>query len=125
MHRPIKYGALVLACFLVASCGQKAEVRSIAYYKENGNERESVLLECNKDHSLFDTDSNCINAFLADGVTPIEYWKKNAKHAEEMAAFCVSHSQTIGSSQSCKNAIAARSSSFGSGENPVYVTPPK
>jgi hypothetical protein len=124
MHRPINYGALVLACFLVASCGQK-EVKSISYYKENPNERNLVLTNCNKDHDLFDSDSNCINAFLSDDVESIQYWKKNAKHAEEFATFCVSHSQTLGTSQSCKNAIAARSSSFGSGENPVYVTPPK
>lgn len=114
---------LASALLLLAACGQK-EPKTVEFYKANPDEREKRLVICNGDQALYDTDADCINAFMSDDVTTVKYWKENSVLRKQQVEFCSNHAATVGKSGNCINAVEAQKDAFGSGGNPVYLTPP-
>jgi hypothetical protein len=102
---------------LLAACSKPHDV---AYFKANIAERELKLTECRGQAGAFDSNQECVSAWLAMDVQPVSYWRDHSAERAAMTGQCKEHAATIGKSANCENAGRAQTAVMGSG-TPVYL----
>lgn len=102
---------------LLVGCGKPHDV---AYFKANIAERDRKLVDCRDKAGAFDSNQECISAWLAMDVQPVSYWRANDAERADMTGRCKEHAATLGKSANCENAGRAQMAVMGGGK-PVYI----